>query len=82
MSKDRDRTVYRRSDGKWSNKRNDSSRASGIHDTQKAAENEARGMLRRQGGGELTTMGRDGRIRSKDTIAPGADPYPPRDTEH
>ncbi|MDD9811117.1 MAG: DUF2188 domain-containing protein [Gammaproteobacteria bacterium] len=82
MSKDRDRTVYRRPDGKWANKRNDSSRASNVHDTQKAAENAARRMLRHQGGGELTTMGRNGRIRSKDTIQPGADPYPPRDTEH
>lgn len=82
MSKGRDRTVYRRPDGKWANKRNDSNRAGSVHDTQRAAENEARRMLQRQGGGELTTKGRDGRIRSKDTIAPGADPYPPRDTEH
>jgi hypothetical protein len=39
-------------------------------------------MLHNQGGGELTTMGRDGRIRSKDTIAPGNDPNPPKDQEH
>ena len=39
-------------------------------------------MLRDSGGGELTTMGVDGRIRSKDTVAPGRDPYPPKDTEH
>lgn len=31
---------------------------------------------------ELTTMGRDGQIRSKDTIKPGNDPNPPKDTEH
>ena len=35
MSKDRDRTVYRRNDGKWANKRNDSDRAASVHDTQK-----------------------------------------------
>jgi len=26
--------------------------------------------------------GEDGKIRSKDTIAPGNDPNPPHDTEH
>ena len=82
MSKGRDRTISRRSDGGWENKRNDGSRASSIHRTQKEAEQAARAMLRNQGGGELTTKGRDGRIRSKDTIASGNDPNPPRDTEH
>ena len=82
MSKDRDRTVYRRKDGQWANKRNDADRASSLHDTQAAAERAAREILNNQGGGELTTMGRDGRIRSKDTIAPGNDPNPPRDREH
>jgi len=82
MSKGRDRTVSRRSDGTWQNKRGDASKASSLHDTQKAAEQAARGMLGNQGGGELTTMGRDGKIRSKDTIAPGNDPNPPKDREH
>lgn len=77
-----DRTVYRRADGKWVNKRNDSDRASTLHRTQRGAEERARHMLRKSGGGELTTIGRNRRIRSKDTIAPGSDPYPPRDTEH
>lgn len=82
MSKGRDRTVYRRKDGKWVNKRNDSNKASSIHDTQKEAVNAARRMLHSQGGGELTIKGRDGVIRSKDTIAPGNDPNPPKDKEH
>lgn len=82
MSKGRDRTVYRRQDGNWANKRNDSERASSLHPTQKAAEDAARDMLQNQGGGELTTKGRDGKIRSKDTISPGNDPCPPRDREH
>ena len=81
MSKDRDRTVYRRS-GEWINKRNDSSRASSVHDTQKDATNTARRMLGNQGGGELIIKGRDGQFRSKDTIAPGNDPNPPKDREH
>jgi hypothetical protein len=82
MSKGKDRMVYRRSDGKWVNKRNDASRASSIHNTQWEAEDAARLNLQNQGGGELITKGRDGKIRSKDTISPGNDPYPPKDTEH
>ena len=76
------RMVYRRSDGEWANKRNDSDRASGVHSTQKDALKAARENLINQGGGELITKGIDGRIRSKDTIAPGNDPCPPKDREH
>jgi hypothetical protein len=82
MSKGTDRTVFRREDGKWVNQRGAASRPAGVHDTQKAAAKEARGMLKNQGGGELTIHGVDGKIRSKDTIAPGNDPNPPRDKEH
>mgnify|MGYP000196804822 CR=1 FL=1 len=82
MGDNPDRTVYQRADGTWANKKNDAEQASSVHDTQGAAQDRARGMLRREGGGELTTMGRDGQIRSKDTISPGNDPYPPEDTEH
>lgn len=81
MSKDRDRTVYKRPDGKWANERHDSDKASSLHDTQKDAIKTATGMLGNQGGGELIVKGEDGKIRSKDTIAPGNDPNPPKDTE-
>jgi hypothetical protein len=82
MSKDRDRTISKRPDGQWANKRNDANKASSLHRTQKEAEATARTMLTKQGGGELTTKGVDGKIRSKDTIAPGRDPNPPKDREH
>lgn len=82
MSKGRDRMVYQRDDGKWANKRNDAGKVSTVSDTQKEAISSAREMLKNQGGGELTTKGKDGKIRSKDTIAPGNDPNPPKDTEH
>ncbi len=82
MSKGRDRTVSHRPNGTWANKRNDADRASSLHATQKQAEQAARNMLTNQGGGELMTKGLDGKIRSKDTIAPGKDPNPPKDTEH
>ena len=41
MSKDRDRMVYRNSNGEWVNKKNSASRASSVHRTQKEAENAA-----------------------------------------
>lgn len=74
--------VYKRPDGSWVNKRNDAGKASSLHPTQQNAVDAARDMLKHQGGGELVTKGLDGKIRSKDTIPPGNDPFPPRDTEH
>lgn len=82
MSKDQDRTVSRRADGTWENIRNDAERASSLHSTQKEAIDAAKKMLIKQGGGELMVKGVDGKIRSKDTVAPGNDPNPPKDKEH
>ena len=82
MSRKNDRTVFRNTDGDWANKKNSADKASSLHSTQKEAEDAARQMLKKQGGGELTTKGLDGKIRSKDTIAPGNDPNPPKDKEH
>lgn len=76
------RTVSQRPDGSWQNKRNGAERASSVHTTQAAAQAAAKEMLKNAGGGELTTKGVDGKIRSKDTIPPGNDPVPPRDKEH
>lgn len=81
MSKGRDRTVYKRGN-EWVNKRVDADRASSVHKKQGTAVEAASKMLRDQGGGELTIIGENRRIRSKDTIAPGHDPYPPKDKEH
>ena len=39
-------------------------------------------MLGNQGGGELIVKGVNGQFRSKDTVFPGNDPFPPRDTEN
>ena len=82
MSKITARIVYRRKDGKYVNRRIDSVNATSIHNTQKEAIEEARRLVKKQGGGELIIKGLDGKIRSKDTIAPGNDPCPPIDTEH
>jgi hypothetical protein len=78
---DNDRTISKRPDGKWANKKNGASRASSIHDTQKEAIQAAKDQLRNSGGGDLTVQGRDGKFRSKDTIGK-SDPNPPKDTEH
>jgi len=82
MSRKNDRIVFKTSNGDWANKKLDADKASSKHTTQKAAEDAAREMLKNQGGGELITKGRDGKIRSKDTIPPGNDPNPPKDKEH
>lgn len=76
------RTVFQRADGTWANKKNGAERSSSVHDTQRQAEQAAKAMLKNTGGGELTIKGENGRIRSKDTIAPGNDPNPPKDREH
>lgn len=78
---DNDRMVYRRKDGRWADKRHGASRPAGLYNTQAEAAAEARKHLENSGGGELEIKGRDGKIRSKDTIAK-PDPFPPRDKEH
>lgn len=74
MSKLHDHTVYCRPDGTWANKRNDAWRAGSVHRTPKEGEEAARRVLKKLGGGELTTKGVDGKIRDKDMVAPGNDP--------
>ena len=76
-----DRMVFRRaSDQKWIDKRNGAERGF-VHDTQAAAAASAKQHLLNSGGGDLAIKGRDGKIRSKDTIG-RPDPLPPRDKEH
>lgn len=76
------RTVSQRPDGTWANKRDGASRSGSNHKTQKQAADAAWQMLANAGGGELKIKGVDGKIRSKDTVPPGNDPMPPKDTEH
>ena len=66
----------------WKVQKEKSERSSAVLHTQKEAEARATQILNNiHGGGERVTQGRDGKIRSKDTInAP--DPCPPRDREH
>jgi hypothetical protein len=57
------RIVYQRADGMWANKREGAAEAGTLHKTQAEAEAEARRMLERVGGGELTLMGESERLR-------------------
>ena len=82
MGRTTNRTITKRPDGSWENKKNSSERSSSLHKTQKEAESAARRMLSNQGGGELVIKGLNGKIRSKNTIPPGNDPNPPKDKEH
>lgn len=57
-------------------------RASAIEHTQADAEQRAKEIVRNLGGGEVRVHDRHGRIRDSDTVAPGNDPNPPRDSKH
>lgn len=67
------RTVSPKEAGGWEVRKPGASRASSQHQTQAEAQSAARRYLARAGGGELITVGRDGRIREQDTVHPGRD---------
>ena len=75
------RDVLKRGD-KWVVTKPGAERASSSHATQREADRRAAEILRNAGGGERVTHALDGKIRSKDTIPPARDPFPPRDREH
>ncbi|MCC7368731.1 MAG: DUF2188 domain-containing protein [Chloroflexi bacterium] len=75
------RTVQARPGGGWDVVRPGGKRASAHTDTQVQAMQRGREILGNIGGGELTIKGKDGKIRDSDTVAPGNDPNPPRDTK-
>jgi hypothetical protein len=66
----------------WIVRKPGAERASSRHSTQREADQRAAEILSQLGGGERITQGRDGKIRSKDTIRPAIDRNPPRDREH
>jgi hypothetical protein len=76
-----DRHAVPNRDGGWDVVAPGASRASAHRDTQAEAVNRGREIVHKAGGGELRIHGRAGKIRDSDTIAPGNDPNPPRDTK-
>lgn len=68
--------------GGWDVKKPHAERSSAHTRTQAEADRRAADILRNVGGGERVTHDRHGQIRSKDSIGPAPDPFPPRDKEH
>ncbi|MBE7325996.1 DUF2188 domain-containing protein [Nocardioides sp. Y6] len=79
MSNQNRRHVVPNPNGGWDVKAPGAKRASAHTDTQKQAQDRAREIVSNAGGGEVRIHGRDGKVRDSDTIAPGNDPFPPRD---
>ena len=69
-------------EGGWDVTAPGGARRSSHHGTQAEAEARAKEIVGNLGGGEVAIHGRDGRIRDRDTVAPGNDPNPPRDRKH
>ena len=82
MSNPNDRYVVPNPEGGWEVKAAHAKRSSKRTQTQKEAIDFAKRVVHDAGGGEVRIQGRDGRFRDSDTVAPGNDPYPPRDTKH
>ncbi len=78
----KERHVVPDKDAGWAVRAPNAERASSLHATQAQAEARAKEILAGAGGGEAVIHGRDGRIRDSDTVAPGNDPFPPRDKKH
>jgi hypothetical protein len=82
MARPNQRHVVPNNTSGWSVKKPGAGRVSSLHNTQAKAENKAKQILRNVGGGEVVIHGRDGKIRDSDTVPPGNDPCPPKDTKH
>jgi len=61
--------------GEWAVRGAGNSRATSVHETQRAAIEHARGIAQNQGS-ELLIHGRNGQIRERDSY--GNDPHPPK----
>lgn len=66
----------------WAVRKAGADRASAFATTQSAANTAAKVLASKHGGGEVVIHSRDGRIRDKDTMSSGRDPFPPRDKKH
>ena len=82
MPNPNDRYVVPDLDGGWDVKAAQAKRSSKHNQTPAEAIQHAKEIVRNAGGGEVRIQGKDGRFRDSDTVAPGNDPCPPRDTRH
>lgn len=74
------RHVVPNPEGGWDIRAPQADRSSGHFDRQTDAVNRAREIVRNSGGGEIVIHDKGGRVRDSDTVPPGRDPNPPRDT--
>lgn len=81
MSNKNVRHVVPNRDGGWDIVAPGGKRASAHTDTQAQAVDRAGQVVGNAGGGEVRIHGRDGQLRDSDTVPPGNDPNPPRDTK-
>lgn len=66
----------------WAVKKAGDATPESVHRKQSDAERQAKETVRDLGGGEVRIQGRDSKWRDSDTVAPGRDPFPPRDKKH
>lgn len=76
-----DRYVVKAGSG-WAVKKAGAERASAVCGTQGQAEARAKEIVGNLGGGEVRIQGTNGKWRDSDTVAPGNDPCPPRDSRN
>lgn len=81
MSNQNRRHVVPNPDGGWDVRAPSANRSSAHTTTQADAIGRAREIVGNAGGGEVVIHNRGGQIRDLDTVAPGNDPNPPRDTK-
>ena len=74
--------VVKNPNGGWDTKKDNAARSSGHFGTRQEAEQQAKQYSRNSGGGEVRIQDRHGKWRDSDTVAPGNDPYPPKDKNH
>ena len=77
----KNRYVVKHPEG-WAVKAPHADRASSVFGRQSDAIDRAKDIVGNLGGGEVRIQGMDGRFRDSDTVPPGNDPFPPRDTKH
>ncbi len=66
----------------WAVKKGGVTKPESVHSRQSEAERAAKKTVGGLGGGEVRIQGRNGKWRDSDTVAPGNDPNPPKDTKH
>ncbi len=81
MSKENNRHVVPNPAGGWDVIKPGADRSSSHQPTQSGAIDSAREIVHNAGGGEVVIHRPNGTIRDSDTVAPGNDPFPPRDTK-